>query len=300
MTAGPDPSPTVAFIINRTRVPSPDQFAHACRATALARGWAPLFLPTTREDHGEGLARHAVAAGAELVFAVGGDGTVRACASVLAGTGVRLAIVPCGTANLAAKALRIPRPLRAALATGFGSHETVLDLGLADGTPFTAMAGIGLDAAVVEATRRMLKLHLGWVAYAEAALSRLRGKPSEFTVRLDGGPPLHRSARCVVVGNAGLLPGGFPLLPDARPDDGLLDVGILTPSSLTGWIRVGYRILTRSRHDDHRLERFRAKHVEITAHTPLPRETDGEIIAPASSLEVSLRPASLIVRTPKR
>jgi len=296
---GPETSPTVAFIINRTRVRNPDRFARACRASAVARGWAPLFLPTTREDHGEGLARHAVNAGAELVFAVGGDGTVRACASVLAGTGVRLAIVPRGTANLAARALRVPRRLRAALATGFGSHETVLDLGVADGTPFTAMAGIGLDAAVVEATRRLLKLHLGWVAYAEAALSRLLGQPTEFTIRLDGGPPLHRTARCVVVGNAGLLPGGFPLLPDARPDDGLLDVGVLTPSSLTGWVRVGLRVLTRSRYDDHRLERFRARHVQITSPTPLPRETDGEIIAPAPSLEVSLRPASLIVRTPK-
>src|ERR1700761_1530565 len=158
----PAAAPAVAFVINRTRVRDPDRFARACRTAAVARGWAPMFLPTTHEDHGEGLARHAVRAGAELVFAVGGDGTVRACASVLAGTGVRLAIVPRGTANLAARALRVPRGLRAALATGFGEHETVLDLGLADETPFTAMAGIGLDAAVVEGTRRLLKLRLRW------------------------------------------------------------------------------------------------------------------------------------------
>jgi len=293
----PEISPTVAFIINRTRVQNPDRFAHACRVAALSRGWAPLFLPTTHEEHGEGLVRHAVNAGAQLVFAVGGDGTVRACASVLAGSGVRLAIVPRGTANLAAKALRIPRRLSAALATGFGEHETVLDLGVADGAPFAAMAGIGLDAAVVEATQGLLKLRLGWVAYAHAGLAHLHGPPSEFTIRLDGGPPLLRAARCVVVGNAGLLPGGFPLLPDARPDDGLLDVGILAPSSLAGWARVGYRVLTRSRHDDHRLERFRARHVHITATTPLPRETDGEIISPSPTLEVTLRPASLIVKT---
>jgi diacylglycerol kinase family enzyme len=294
----PAAGPAVAFVINRTRVRDPDRFARACQAAALARGWAPMFLPTTREDHGEGLARHAVRAGAQLVFAVGGDGTVRACASVLAGTGVRLAIVPRGTANLAARALRVPRRLRAALATGFGDHETVLDLGLADGTPFTAMSGIGLDAAVVEATRRLLKLRVGWIAYAEAGLAHLSGAPSEFTVRLDGGPPLRRAARCVVVGNAGLLPGGFPLLPDARPDDGLLDVGILAPVSLAGWARVGYRVLTRSRHDDHRLERFRARHVEVTAPTELPRETDGEIIEPGRSLTVMIQPRTLVVKTP--
>ncbi|HEY0719450.1 MAG TPA: diacylglycerol kinase family protein, partial [Streptosporangiaceae bacterium] len=283
---------------NRTRVRDPDRFARTCRATALARGWAPLFLPTSREDHGEGLARHAVTAGAQLVFAVGGDGTVRACAGVLAGTGVRLAIVPRGTANLAARALRVPRRLRAALATGFGDHETVLDLGVADGVPFTAMAGIGLDAAVVEATRRLLKLRLGWIVYAAAGLSHLHGAPSDFTIRLDAEVPMRRAARCVVVGNAGLLPGGFPLLPDARPDDGLLDVGILAPAGLAGWARVGYRVLARSRRDDHRLERFRARKVEITADTDLPREADGEIINPGRSLTVTLRPRALIVRTP--
>ena len=225
---GPDPpSPTVAFVINRLLVREPGRFDHACRTAASARGWAPLFLPTTGEDHGAGLARHAVAAGARLVFAVGGDGTVRACASALAGTGVQLAIIPRGTANLAAHALRIPQRLAAALAVGFGGDQTRLDLGVADGMEFIAMAGLGLDAAVVDATRRQRKHRFGWLAYAAASLGHLRGAPHQFTVRLDGGEVLYRPARSVVVGNAGLLPGGFPLLPDARPDDGLLDVGIL-------------------------------------------------------------------------
>ena len=296
----PGPAPSVAFIINRTRVRDPVRFARRCRAAAVAHGWAPLFLPTTREDHGEGLARHAMAAGAGLVFAVGGDGTVRACASVLAGTGVRLAIIPRGTANLAAHALGIPHRLEAALAAGFGGHETVLDLGVADGTGFTTMAGIGLDAAVVGATRGHRKLRFGWLAYAGASLAHLHGTPSHFTVRLDGAHVLHRHARSVVVGNAGLLPGGFPLLPDARPDDGLLDVGILGPAGLADWARVGYRVLARSRRDDHCLERFRAARVEIIADTELPRETDGEILAPGRSLTVTVRPRALTVRTPAR
>ena len=223
------PDRTVAFVINGVLVPDHRRLSRSCRAAAEARGWAPLFLPTTREDHGEGLARHAAAAGAQLVFAVGGDGTVRACASALAGTGVRLAIIPRGTANLAARALGIPHQLGAALAVGFGGHETALDLGQADGTDFTAMAGIGLDAAVVSATRRLRKVRLGWLAYAKAGLGHLHGAPHHFTVRLDGGQTLHRRARSVVVGNAGLLPGGFPLLPDAQPDDGRLDVGSSRP-----------------------------------------------------------------------
>jgi YegS/Rv2252/BmrU family lipid kinase len=292
--------PTAAFVVNHTVVRDPERFARRCRATAAAHGWETLFLPTTRDDRGDGLARHAARAGARLVFAVGGDGTVRACANALAGTGVRLAIVPRGTANLAAHALGIPRRLDAALAAGFGRQERVIDLGVADGAGFTAMAGIGLDAAVVDATRRLLKLRLGWLAYAEAGVAHLRGRPHRFTVRLDGGPPLERRARTVVVGNAGLLPGGFALLPDARPDDGVLDVGILAPASLADWTRVGLRVLTRSRRADHRLERLRARHVEITAQADLPRQADGEMLPPGRSLAVTLRRGALIVRVPEK
>ena len=148
-----------------------------------------------------------------------------------------LAIVPRGTANLAARALRIPARLDAALAAGFGGRDRQVDLAEADGMLFAAMAGIGLDAAVVDGTPDLLKRHLGWLAYAAGGVTRLAGRRRMFTVRLDGGPPLTRLARSVVVGNVGLLPGGFALLPDARLDDGLLDVGILAPAGPAGWGR---------------------------------------------------------------
>ena len=109
------------------------------------------------------------------------------------------------------------------------------------------MAGIGLDAAVVGAAHAAEKRRLGWVAYAVSGVAHLSLPPREFTVRLDGGEPLVRRARCVVVGNAGLLPGGFWLLPEARCDDGWLDVGILAPTGVLGWPRVAGLVLTRSR-----------------------------------------------------
>lgn len=294
------PAGTAAFVVNRVLVRDPERLARRCRAVAAARGWETLFLPTTGDERGGGLAARAAAAGAGLVFAVGGDGTVRACANALAGTGVRLAIVPRGTANLAAHALGIPHRLDAALAAGFDGPDRVIDLGLAEGEGFAVMAGIGLDAAVVGATRRLLKLRLGWFAYAEAGLAQLIGPPARFTVRLDGGDPLERRARSVVVGNAGFLPGGFALLPDARPDDGLLDVGILGPASLPGWLRVGYRVLRRSRRDDRHLERLRARRVEITADEALPRQADGELIGPGRSLTVTVRPGALLVRSAEK
>jgi undecaprenyl-diphosphatase len=293
--------PLAAFVINPLRVRDLGRLRRQCRAAAAASGWEPLLAETTRDDRGVDLARSAVRAGALLLFAVGGDGTVTACAHALACTGIPLAIIPLGTANLAARALGVPGGLDAALAAGFGGSDRRIDLADADGMTFAAMAGIGIDAAVVAHAPTALKDRLGWPAYALSGVAHLPGRRTGFTIRLDRGGPLAREARCVVVANAGLLPGGFTLLPRARLDDGLLDVGILAPSGPAGWVRVARQVL--SRRDDGRdtggaLERHQARRVEISAGDPLPREVDGEIIAPGRSLTVTVRPGALIVRVP--
>jgi diacylglycerol kinase family enzyme len=312
--------PSAVFVINRALVRDPRGFGRRCRAAARNFGWEPVLVETSPGESGLGLARQAVADGAGLVFAAGGDGTVRACAQALAGTGVPLAIVPLGTANLTARALGVPARAGQAIEVGFRGRDRRIDLacaelggtqagtsdrgrtggsgsgGSASGVLFAAMAGIGLDAAVVEAARAAGKRRLGWVAYAVSGVAHLSLAPREFTVRLDGGEPLVRRARCVVVGNAGLLPGGFWLLPEARCDDGWLDVGILAPSGVLGWPRVAGLVLTRSRRADSQLERFRARRVEISAAMDLPRQVDGEVTAPGRALTVSVRPGVLTVR----
>jgi len=290
--------PTVVFVVNRNRIRRFGRLTRRSAAAAAGRGWKVELLETRSADAGDGAARQAVAAGAQLVFAVGGDGTVRACAQALAGSHVPLAIVPRGTANLVAKALGIPSSLDAALAVGFGQHERRIDLAVADGITFAAMAGIGLDAAVVDATAAGLKGAAGWLGYAVTGARRLAGARTYFEIRLDGGAAMGRHARSVVVGNVGLLPGGFVLLPEASPDDGLLDVGILAPAGPFGWPRVAWRVLRRSPRDDAVLERFQARRVEIAARTQMPRQADGELIGPASSLTVTLAPAGLLVRVP--
>jgi diacylglycerol kinase family enzyme len=290
--------PTAAIVVNRNRIRQFPRLNRRCAAAAAGRGWEIELLETRSADAGHGVTREAVTAGAQLVFAVGGDGRVRACAQALAGSGVPLAIVPRGTANLVATALGIPSSLGAALTVGFGQHERRIDLALADSLTFAAMAGIGLDAAVVGATASGLKGAAGWLGYAATGIRHLAGARTHFEVRLDGGEPMGRQARCVVVGNVGLLPGGFVLLPEARPDDGVLDVGILAPAGPLGWPRVGWRVLTRSRHNDVVLERYQARRVEIAAEAQLPRQADGELIGAAASLTVGLAPGGLLVRVP--
>jgi undecaprenyl-diphosphatase len=290
----------VTFIINGTLAHASARFLLACRAAAEQAGWQPELLVTEKADAGTAAAREAASKGADLVIAAGGDGTVRGCAEALTGSDVPLGIVPLGTGNLLARTLGIPGHAKAALSVALGdiaaTEERWIDLATANGTPFTAMSGMGLDAAVVAATRG--KHHLGWLAYAMAGAVHLALPPVKFTIRMDDEALVEREARSVVVGNSGLLPGGFTLLPEARIDDGLLDVGILAPHGPFGWPKVATRVLTRSHHQDRHLERFQARKVEITAHAPLPREVDGEVVAHGRTLTVAVRPAALRVRVP--
>lgn len=290
-----------AVVVNPGRVHGLHRLREHAERAARQHGWAPpLYLRTTAADPGTGAARNALAAGATLVVAVGGDGTVHACVQALAGSGVPLAIVPVGTANLTARALRLPGGLDAALAVAFGGSDATIDLGRADdGTYFTAMAGLGLDAAVVAGTPALVRRVAGWPAYAAGAIGHLMRSPVAFTITLDDREPLERLARSVTVGNSGSLPGGFPILPDARPDDGVLDVVVLAPADLLGWLQIGLRVAARSDRNDLQLERFQARRVEIRAPADLPRQIDGEIIASGRSLSVAVCPGALRVRVPR-
>ncbi len=286
-------------VVNGARMRDLRRLKQACMQAATANGWAePLLLPTSASDPGAGPAAQALDLGAAMVVAVGGDGTVRACAHVLAGTDVPLAIVPAGSANLVARALGLPGRLEAAVAVAFGGRDRRIDVASAGDMTFAAMAGIGLDAAVVSATPAMAKRLVGWPAYAAAATSQLHRRPATFTLRLDGGAPLIRLARSVAVGNCGLLPGGFPIMPDARLDDGILDVAILAPAGPSGWASIGYRVAVGSRHDDGQLVRLRARHVDIHAEIELPRQVDGEMQSAGNSLIVGVQPGALLVRVP--
>ena len=135
----------VALVVNPVKTADVDTLAgrlgERCRAAGLAD---PLVLPTTEEDPGRGQARQAVDAGADVVVAAGGDGTVRAVAEGLAGTGTPLAVLPQGTGNLLARNLGLPHDLDDALDAAVHGTDRALDVGrLDDGTVFAVMAGRG-------------------------------------------------------------------------------------------------------------------------------------------------------------
>ena len=113
------------------------------------------------EDPGEGQARMAAKAGADLVLACGGDGTVTACAAGLAGTGIPLAVIPLGTGNLLARNLGLPIDLGGALTVALAGSVRRLDAGTANGSLFLVVAGLGLDAKMLDGTSEPVKKRFG-------------------------------------------------------------------------------------------------------------------------------------------
>ena len=149
--------PAVSFVVNGSLAGVSGRFVPLCREVAARHDWTAEFHITEKAEAGVAVARGSALDGADLVVAVGGDGTVRGCAEGVASTGVPLGIVPHGTANLLARTLGIPGHPRAALEVALdhrrAADDRVIDLAIADREPFTAMAGMGLDAAVVAGTK---------------------------------------------------------------------------------------------------------------------------------------------------
>src|SRR6188472_2341579 len=263
-----------------------------------SNGWEPpLWLETTVEDPGIGMCRQAVDEGCDVVFVAGGDGTVMAAATAMASSGVPLAILPTGTGNLLARNLDLPLNDEAAcLRIGIAGRDRPIDVaGVAD-RKFVVMAGLGFDAAIMRDAPEGLKKAVGWPAYVVSAAKHLRGRGMRVTLTLDDGTPLQRRVRTVVVGNVGKLQGNIPLLPDAKPDDGVLDIVVISIRNVLDWVRVGGRVMRRADVPDRRMERFTAKHVLIEASHTQPRQLDGDVIEPGKVMDIRIEPGALTVR----
>ena len=161
------------------------------------------------------------------------------------------------------------------------------------------MAGIGFDAAMMADASEGMKRLAGWPAYVASGLRHLRDPVMNVQLRIDDGPPLRRSARTVLVGNVGRLQGGLELLPDAAPDDGLLDVVVVAPRTLRDWIRLAWRVIRGDRTQDLHLERFCGRTVLIEADRSVPRQMDGEVIDDGRSLDARIEPGALVIRAPR-
>ncbi len=314
------PGPLVAVVANPSK-PAVAGLRTQVVAATLARGWpTPLWLETTPEDPGVGQARAALEAGAGMVIAAGGDGTVRAVAAALAHSGVPMGLVPHGTGNLLARNLDLPLGDRsAALAIALDGVNRTIDVARltverwADPDPpadsqqehlFLVIGGIGLDAAMVEDADENLKARVGWIAYFVAAVRHLHGRRLRVRVKVDDRPWVEARGRSMMVGNVGRLPGGITLLPDARIDDGWLDLAAIdTRVGLIGWAQLLGEVLLQRigvRNDlpakVGRIDHVRARNVRLQIYGGEPVQVDGDGVGRVRQVYVRVDPGALVVR----
>ncbi|MGO4490507.1 diacylglycerol kinase family protein [Arthrobacter sp. 2YAF22_2] len=299
-----------AVIINPMKSSGKD-FKAAFYRLCETENWAePLWLETTAEDTGMGQAREALEAGVDVVIAAGGDGTVRCVAEVLAGTGTPMGLVPLGTGNLLARnvGVDITDPVAASydVLNGTDIKVDVVKASL-DHTEeeqlFLVMAGLGYDAAIMANTVDELKDRVGWLAYVEAGIRHLPGKPVRAQISMDGQHPVRRRVRSVMVGNCGQITGGVEVFPDARLDDNILDVLILAPEGKLGWFSVLAGMFGRKNGKNGKnksVEYFTGRTAEISLDHEQEFQLDGDHLGKAKHLRVAVEHGALTLRMTKQ
>lgn len=290
------------MILNPVKVP--DDFRTTVQAALDEHDFTDtLWLETTEDDAGVAMARRAIDEAPDLVVIAGGDGTVRVVCAELAGTTLPAAVLPAGTGNLLARNLGISLDLELALSEVLGGSERRIDSVQVEGDElgtdrFVVMAGLGLDAAIIADAPDDLKKRFGWAAYIVSTVKNLNHPFVSIEITIDDRPPITRRARMAVIGNVGTLQANIPLLPDAQPDDNVIDLVVLAPRRLAHWPRLALSLVVKSIQEGRHIERFTGRTIQLRTAHPVRRELDGDEIPEGTTLTATVDPSALVVRVP--
>jgi diacylglycerol kinase (ATP) len=258
----------------------------------------PLWYEVPKAKKASEQVRRALDEGAEVVFAWGGDGTVRRCIDVLAGTNASLAVLPAGTANLFATNLGIPTEINGAVAVGLRGGRRRLDVGRFEDERFGVMAGAGFDADMIRDADD-LKERIGRAAYLWGGSRNLRGDGFGAEIKVDGTDWYEGRATCILLGNLGEVFGGVKVFPDARPDDGVLELGIVTAEGLLQWTRTLARTAAGDPNRSPFVRTTKASSVEVALDRKVRYELDGGDRSKVKSFKVEVEERALNVCVPR-
>ena len=311
-----------AFIVNPSK-PHASEIEFRIRAYCSEHDIRrPLFIETQLDKDGRDCAREALASGADVVIAVGGDGTVRTAASAMAGSGHAFGIIPIGTGNLFARNMGIPvddLDMALQVATSHGSRQVdmgrmrLLDSDEPDrGHAFLIIAGVGFDALMIDDTDPALKKNISWLAYFVGGVKNLFASKAHGDVTIIGTDgraqrSTNISFRTFMAGNCGQIPG-FSLMPDARYNDGILDFEIIdTTGGILGWANlfgdvVHQTLIGKPEQNplstNSTVEQIQGLTAEITLEKPAKAQVDGDMLPETRHIRFSVDRRALIVRVP--
>jgi diacylglycerol kinase (ATP) len=243
-------------------------------------------------------AKAAVAEGAEVVIACGGDGTVRAASEALVGTDAALAVLPAGTANLFAGGFDLPSKPEDLVGLIVAGSTRTIDSGICNDRTFNVMAGAGFDARMIDDADDG-KERFGMLAYVRAGLHHARcGDRFDAQVTVDGEPFFAGPAACVLVANIGTLKAGVAAFPAASPTDGRLDVGVVTAAGLRQWAAVLAKTVRRKGDESPHTTIRQGTAIEVRLDGKHRYELDGGCKGTTKKLSFSVRPGALRLCAP--
>ena len=258
----------------------------------------PLWYEVPKSRRAPAHVQRALREGADLLFVWGGDGTVQRCIDALDGADVALAIVPAGTANLFASNLGIPKDIEQAVDIGLHGARRRLDVGRMNGERFAVMAGAGFDAEMIREAEAGLKDRLGRVAYVWTGVNQLGRKPFEAAIKVDGTSWFEGKASCVLLGNVGELFAGVEAFAGARPDDGVLELGVVTADSALDWARTIARTAVGASTSSPFVHATKARSAEVTFDRKVLYEVDGGERDRVKRIEIEIEPGAVEVCVP--
>ena len=253
---------------------------------------------TERSGHGAVLAREALAGGASLVVAWGGDGTINEVASALAFREVSLAVIPSGSGNGLARELKIPCQVDQAFAVAFSGTERVIDAGEIEGRLFFNIAGVGLDADVAHEFAATGLVQRGFSRYIEIATRRLLSfHAGDYRIVADG-TAMETRAIVIAIANGRQYGNGAVIAPDAQIDDGKLEVIVVGErSALKAMMQIPMLFSGRIGQVPG-ISMLPARDVTIESAGRMIYHADGEPCDGGTSIRARIRPAALRVRVP--
>lgn len=258
----------------------------------------PLWFEVPKSRKAPARVREAIRSGAELIFVWGGDGTVQRCIDAAVGSDVTLAILPAGTANLLANNLGIPIDLEQALAVGLHGADRTIDVGRMNDEHFAVMAGIGMDALMIRDADAGLKDRFGRAAYFWTGARHMHAPPVRTKVQIDGHTWFDDDATCVLVANVGSLTGGITAFEHASPQDGRLDVAVVTADGAWQWMRTIARATAGHAEKSPLVQMTQARRIKIESRKRLPYELDGGARSKTDILRVKVVPDAVTIRVP--
>jgi diacylglycerol kinase (ATP) len=258
----------------------------------------PLWYEVSKSRRAPEYARQAVAKGADVMFVWGGDGTVQRCIDAVAGTDTAVAILPAGTANLLAMNLRIPGDLAEAVQVGLHGDRRRLDTGSVNGERFTVMAGAGFDAGMIADADGAMKDRLGRAAYVVTGARNLGARRVNATVKVDGKRFFKGKLSCVLAANVGKILGGVEAFPQAQPDDGHLELGLVTARNPVQWARTFSRLALGHPDESPFVKVTQGKKFRIRFDQKVRYELDGGARPASKKLCIKVHPGSVTVCVP--